>query len=168
MRGRPYWRPNLGEEFADEERDVLLALAKRGDEERHDVQTIEEVFAEVALGDLFFEVLVCGGDEAHIDTDGLRSADGREHLVVEGGEHFSLGLEAHVADFIEEERARVGAFEGTPLLKRTARLRAVTIAEEFGFDVIFGDGGAVEFYEDAVTTKAFGMDGASDEFLASA
>ena len=58
----------LGEEFADQERDVLLALAQRRHEERNDVEAVEEVFAEVALGDLLFEILVGGGDEADVDA----------------------------------------------------------------------------------------------------
>ena len=93
---------------------------------------------------------------------------GREHLVVEGAEHLGLGLEAHVADFVEEERSAVGAFEGAALLGWAAGLRAVTIAEEFGFDVVFGNGGAVELDEDAIAAQAFRVDGARDELLAGA
>ena len=47
-------------------------------------------------------------------------------------------------------------------------LRAVAIAEEFRFDVGFGDGGAVEFDEDAFAAIPFCVDGAGDEFLAGA
>ena len=60
---------------------------------------------------------------------------GREQLIVEGAEDFGLGLEAHVADFVEKEGAAVGAFEGAALLGRAAGLRAVTVAEELGLDV---------------------------------
>ena len=65
----------LGEEFAGEERNILLALAERRHKKRDNIEAVEEVFAEVALGDLFFEILVGGGDEAHVDAQGLRAAD---------------------------------------------------------------------------------------------
>ena len=45
---------------------------------------------------------------------------------------------------------------------------AVAVAEEFGLDEIFGDGGAVELDEGAVFAEGFGVHGASDEFFAGA
>ncbi len=72
----------LGEEFAGEERDVFLAIAQRRDVEGDDVEAVEEVFAEVAAGDLLFEVLVGGGDDAGVDVDGRGGADGVEALLV--------------------------------------------------------------------------------------
>ncbi len=44
----------------------------------------------------------------------------------------------------------------------------MTIAEELGFDVVLGDGGAVELNEHAVFAQAFGMHGARDELFAGA
>ncbi len=149
MRGRPYWRPNSARNSRASERNILLALAQRRHKERHDIEAIKEVFAEVALGDLLFEILVGRGDEAHVDAERLRAADGREQLVVEGAEHLGLRLEAHVAHFIEKERSAVGAFQGAALLGRAAGLRAVAIAEQFRFDVVFGNGSAIEFDKDA-------------------
>ena len=89
--------------------------------------------------------------------DGVGGADGVEALLVERAQDFGLGLQAHVADFVEEERAAVGALEGAALFGRACRRGAgdgaVAVAEEFGFDVVFGDGGAVEFDEDAVLAQ---------------
>src|SRR5579859_6654215 len=158
----------LGEEFAGEERDVLLAFAEGRHEKRNDVEAIEEVFAEVALGDFLFEILVGAGDEAHVDAKGLGAADRGEELIVECAEDLGLSLEAHVADFVKIERASIGTFEGAALFGRAAGLRAVAIAEELGLNVIFRDGGAVELDEDAVAAQALGVNGAGDEFLAGA
>ncbi len=72
----------LGEEFAGEKRDVFFAVAEWWDEERDDVEAVEEVFAEVAAGDLFFEVFVGGGDDAGVDVDGGGGSDGVEALLV--------------------------------------------------------------------------------------
>ena len=67
-RARPYSCAELGEEFAGEERDVFLAVAQGRDVEGDDVEAVEEVFAEVAAGDLLFEVFVGGGDDADVDV----------------------------------------------------------------------------------------------------
>ena len=156
----------LLQEFFDEERDVFLAVAQRRDKKRNDVETVEEVFAEVAAGDLFFEVFVGGGDDADIDVDGVGGADGEETLLVERAKNLGLRLEAHVADFVEEEGAAVGALEGAAFFGGAAGDGAVAIAEEFGFDVVLGDGGAVEFDERAILAQAFRVHGAADELFA--
>ncbi len=168
------------EEFADEGRDVLLAFAQGGHGKGDDVEAVEEVFAEVAFEDFLFEVFVGGGDDADVDADGLGASDGGKELFVEGAEDLGLSFEAHVANFIEEEGAAVGAFESASLLRgdacgggswralEGAGVGSVAVAEEFRLDVGLGDGGAVELDEDAVAAEAFGVDGAGDELFAGA
>ena len=63
-RGRPF-----SQELLDQQGNVLLAVAKRRNKKGDDVETVEEVFAKVAAGDLFFEILVGGGDDANVDVD---------------------------------------------------------------------------------------------------
>ncbi len=64
-------------------------------------------------------------------------------------------------------RSKVPRFSvGVPAGPR--RHGSVAVAEEFGFDVVFGDGGAVEFDEDAILAQGFGVHGAADEFFAGA
>ena len=82
-----------------------------------------------------------------------------------------MSLQAHVADFVEEEGAAVGALEGAAFfggLVGAAGAGAVAVAEEFGLDEVFGDGGAVELDEDAVAAQGLGVHGAGDEFFAGA
>ena len=161
----------LGEELFDEERDVFLAVAEGRNEEGDDIEAIEEVFAEVAVGDFFFEIFIGGGDDADVDVDGVGGADGEEALFVEGAEDLGLGFEAHVADLVEEEGAAVGALEGSLLFSRgrgSGGAGAVAVAEELGLDVVLGDGGAVELDEGAIAAEGFGVHGAADELFAGA
>src|SRR5215472_11738774 len=81
--GAAVFLPELGEELAREEGDVFFAVAQGRDEEGDHVEAVEEVFAEVAADDLFFEVLVGGGDDADVDVRGGGGADGVEALLVE-------------------------------------------------------------------------------------
>ena len=96
---------------------------------------------------------------------------GVEALFIEGAQHFGLGLEAHVADLVEEEGAAVGPLERAALFGGAAHAEwagSVAVAEEFGLDVVLGNRSAVELDEDAVVAQGFGVHGAADEFLAGA
>ena len=63
-------------------------------------------------------------------------------------------------------RSKVPRFSaGVPAGRRHG---SAAVAEEFGLDVVLGDGGAVELDEDAILAQAFGVHGAADEFLAGA
>src|SRR5207344_1135249 len=59
-------------------------------------------------------------------------------------QHFGLGLGAHVADFVEEDRPAVGLLELPHLLLGGAGERAFLVAEQLGLDQIFRNGGAVD------------------------
>src|SRR6266852_2734807 len=91
-----------------QDRNVFLAIAQRRNEEGNYVQAVEEILAEGAAGDFLFEIFICGGDDAHIYMESLIGADAFEALLFEDAEDFGLGAEAHVADFVEEERAAIG------------------------------------------------------------
>src|SRR3984885_16202162 len=119
----------LLEEFLDEQRNVFLAVAQGWDEKRDDVETIEEVFAEVAASDLIFEVFVGCGDNPNVNVDRVRCANREKALFVESAQDFGLGLETHVADFVEEEGSTVGAFEGPAFFCGAAGDGSVTVAE---------------------------------------
>src|ERR1700677_3164565 len=99
------------QELARQKRNILFAIPERRHKKRDDVKAIEEIFAKVAFGDLFLEILVGGSDDADIHAQGLGSAHWSEHLIVESAEDFGLRLEAHVADFVQVERSTIGALE---------------------------------------------------------
>jgi hypothetical protein len=142
-----------------------------GDEEGNDVEAVEEVFAEVAARDLLFQVLVGGGDDAHVNVYRLGSAYGEKALLVQCAQHAGLRLQAHVAHLVQEERATVGAFEGAAFLRWRARPSGdgpPAVAEEFRLDVVLGDGGTIQLDEDAVLAQALRVHGAADQLLACA
>ncbi len=158
----------LAQKFAHQQRNILLAFAQGRHKKRHHVEPVKEVFAEVALGNLLFEILVGRGDQSHIDAQRLRAADRREQLLVERRQHLGLRLQAHVADLVEKQRAAVGALQHAGLLGRPSGARTVAIAEQLRLDVILGNCRAVHLNEDAVAAQAFGVNGARDQSLARA
>src|SRR5258707_11130010 len=94
-----------------EERDVFFAFAQGWYEKRNHIEPVEKIFAKVAARYFFFQVFIGRGDHANVDGDGLIAAHWREALLLERAQHFRLRLQAHVADFVEEERASVRPLE---------------------------------------------------------
>jgi hypothetical protein len=170
--GRPYCCAELLQEFLDQQRNVFLAVAQRRHEERDHVEAVEEVFAEVAAGDLLFEVLVGGGDDAHVDVDGMDRADGEKRCSSSARSTLAwvfrlMSPTSSRKSVPPSARSKVPRFSaGAPAPGR--RAGAAAIAEELGLDVVLGDGGAVELDEDAVLAQALGVHGAADQLLAGA
>ena len=161
-------RAEFVEEVARQRGDVLRAVPQRGNEKRNDVKAIKEVLAKIAAIYFLFEILVRGGDDADIHAHGLIGAHWFEALLFENTQHFGLRAHAHVADFIEEQRAAVGFFELADLVLAGARETAFDMAEEFGLDQFFGDGGAIQFDEGAFAAEAGRVQCPGDEFFAGA
>ena len=70
-----------------------------------------EVFPEISLLDFFFQILVRGGNDSHVYINIGIPTDTGYLLFLQSSQHFGLGVEAHVTDFVEEERSPVGEFE---------------------------------------------------------
>src|SRR6266849_1325061 len=62
------------EEVLGEERNVLAALAQRGQRDRDHVEAIEEVFPEAALANQLLEVAIGRRDDPHVHRDRLGRA----------------------------------------------------------------------------------------------
>src|SRR6185437_13264482 len=104
---------------------------------------IEEVFAKVSASDLLFEILVGRGNQPDINCDRVTGSHRRKTLLVECSQHLGLRLQAHIANFIEEERASVRAFEGPSLLCAGAGNGGIAVSEQFRFDVVLRNRDAV-------------------------
>ena len=94
---------------------------KRREVELHDVQPMEQIFAEIAGGDGLHDVAVGRGDEPDIDPQFLRAADAGERAVFEKAQQLGLQRLAHVGDFIEKNRAAIGFLDAPQFLFRTRR-----------------------------------------------
>ena len=99
---------------------------------------------------------------------GSSSPTRSEAAFVQRAQHLGLRLQAHVADFVEEQRAAVGLLELAFLVGGRAGKRALAMAEQFALDQVFGNGGAVDLDEHGVLAQALRVDGARRQFLAGA
>src|SRR5713101_1620443 len=147
----------FSEEVARERGNVFAAVAERGNEKGNDVQAVEKVLTKRAAGDFLLEVFVGGGDDANVHGDGLAGADGFEALLLEDAKDFGLRAKAHVADFIEKERAAVGFLKLADFVVAGAGEAALDVAEKLGLDELLRNGGAIDFNEEAFGAQAGGV-----------
>ncbi len=158
----------VAEEMGDQHGDVVLAFAEGGHGDGDDVEAVEEVFAEAAVPDELVEVFVGGGEDADVDVDGEVVADTADFLFLEDAEEAALELGGHGPDLVEEEGAAVGVMEEAVLVGDRTGEGALAMAEEFGFEEVFGEGGTVDGDEGGVVAAGIVVEGAGDEFLAGA
>ena len=108
---RPYWPENSFRKWRARSGISSLRSRKRRHGKGNHVQAVEKVLAKISAGNFFFQVFVGRGDHAGVDGNGLVAAHGSEVLFFERAQNLRLRLQAHVADFVEEERSAVGLQE---------------------------------------------------------
>ncbi len=154
--------------MSHQHRNVLAPLAQRRQADADDVQAMVEVLAKTPVGDARLEVLVGGGDDAHVDVDLLEAADAVETAVRQYAKQSRLQIGRHVADLVEEQRAAVGLFEAADAAVLRAGEGALLVAEEFRLEQLCGNGRGVDGHEGLVAAAAGAIQGARHEFLAGA
>src|SRR3546814_2991743 len=107
-------------------------------------------------------------NDANIDAAHLAAADADDRPILQHAEQLDLHVEAHVADFVEEERAALARLEMADPARGGPGERAFFLAEKFGFDEVGGDGAAIDRRQDLAGADDFVVDGAGAEFLARA
>src|SRR6266481_1813057 len=158
----------LVQEMSGEDGDVLFAVTQRRHKEGNYVQAVEKILAEGAAGNLLLEILVCGGENANIHAESLAGADRLEALLFQNAQHLRLRAQAHVADFVEEERTAIGFFEFADLILSGAGEAALHVPKKFRFDQLLRDSGAVHLDKQAFAAQAGGMQGPRHELFARA
>ena len=83
--------------------------------DRHDVEAVEQILAEAAAPHLRGQIAVGRGDDADIDLDAAGTADPLEGLLLQHPHDLALGLERHVGDLVEQQRAAMGLLERADL-----------------------------------------------------
>ena len=116
--------------------DVVLALAQRRHLDRDDVEAVVQVLAELARLHHRRQVAVGRGDQPHVDAQRARAAQPLELVLLQHAQDLRLRARAHVADFVEEQRAAVGLFEAADALLVGAGERALLVSEQLGLEQV--------------------------------
>ncbi|MNX19999.1 hypothetical protein D3C86_499330 [compost metagenome] len=133
-----------------------------------DVEAVEQVFAKLAVGDPFLQILVGGGDDPHVHLHRLMAADPVELAIGQHPQQPGLDVEGHVAYFVEKQGAAVGLLETAVADVVGAGEGPLLMAEQLGFDEILRDGRHVEGDEILVGARAVLVQGMGDQLLAGA
>ena len=157
------------EEMLHQRLHVLGPLPERRHVEVDDAQPVQQVLAELAGGDELVQVAIGGGDHAHVDPR-LRvvGADRLDLAVLEKPQQQRLHAQAHLADFVEKQRAAMRELELAALVAVGAGEAALDVAEELRLEERFGDAGAVHRHERRQPAAGVAMDVARDHVLAHA
>ena len=97
--------------MAGQRRDILAALAQRRQAQSDNIQPMQQIFAEQALLNAFFQILMRRGDDANVGAQRCVTADAIVFAVSQHTQKSYLQIGWHVTNFIEEKRAAVGLLE---------------------------------------------------------
>ncbi|MDT4824412.1 hypothetical protein FQZ97_576590 [compost metagenome] len=156
------------DELVDQQRNVFHTLAQRRHLDGEYVEAVIEVFAEAAGLDHLLEVLVGGGDDAHIDVLRLVAAHALEGALLQHAQQLDLHRQRHVADLVEEQGAAVGQLEAPCPAGDGTGEGTLLVAEEFALQQLRRDGAAVDRYERRFAALGMVMQVARHHFLAGA
>jgi hypothetical protein len=139
---------NRARKYSMRSGNVLAPLAERRHFNMDNVDSVEEVLAELTQLDQFTEVAVGRRHDAHVR--GANSPLGADLLDFTGfqvTQQKSLHAQRHLADFVEEDRAVVGHLELAGFVPVGAREAALHMAEQLRFEQRFRNAGAVDGHE---------------------
>jgi len=104
-------------------------------------------------------------DDADVDLDRLGAADAVDLALLDGSEQLGLQAGIHFADFVEQQGTAIGFFELADTPGDGAGKGALLMTEQFRFQQVFRNGGAVHRDERLVVAQGFAMDIAGQHFL---
>ena len=148
--------------------DVLAPLAQGGQLDADDVQAVEQVLAKAPLAHQHLQVLVRGGNDAHIGTDGGVPAHAVKAALGQHAQQARLRLEWHVANLIEKQRAALGLLKAALALGGGPGEGTALVAEQFGLDQVARDGRHVQRNKGRGAARAVAVQGLGDQLFAGA
>src|SRR5712664_1376569 len=150
-----------------QQQNVVLPFAKRGNLDREYVQPVVEVRAKCPVCNGGLQIAISCRNYADIDLDRLRAADTFEFTFLQHPQECNLSVQRQLADFVQENGSSARQFKSTePALHRPGE-RALFVAKEFGRNQRWGKSSAVHAHERALRPTRSLMDGAGDQFLTS-
>jgi hypothetical protein len=158
----------LGDEVSDQRGEVLEALPQRRQRQLDDVEAVQEVAAQRAVGDPRLDVLVGGGDHPQVDGHGAVAAEDVDDVLLQHAQQLGLERERELDDLVEEEGAAGGLTEAAGAVAQGAGEGAAHVAEQLRLEQLARDGRAIDGDEGAVGAAAAGVDPSRDQLLAGA
>ena len=106
--------------------DLVAALPERRHRDLDHLEPVVQVLAELAAQHHPFEIAIGGGHDADVGVDRLVAPELGELRVLEDVQQLGLERGLHLADLVEEDRARVRLLELADPRRRRAGERALS------------------------------------------
>src|SRR6185295_20289020 len=111
-------------------RNITGPFPQRRDADRKHREAEVQVLAELLRRNRGLQLLVGGGDDAHVDVQRLRTADTLESFLFERAQDLRLKAERQIADLVQEQRSAMRQLEASRLPCGCAREGAFLMAEQ--------------------------------------
>src|SRR4051812_48658890 len=134
----------LCDEMLCQQRQVVFPLAQRWQLNRDDVQAIKEVFAQDAIEDSFFRVLVRRGEKSHVNWNLLRAAESSDGAFLKHAQKFRLKKRRHLCYLVQQKRSAIGQLETSLPSGGRACKCAFLVTEQLALHQSLWNGGAVD------------------------
>jgi hypothetical protein len=93
------------EEVCHQGRHVVRTISQGRHSNLNDVDAIQEVLSEPAIGDERVEIAMCGGHDADVDRNGCLGTQRLNLSFLEHTQELALQGSGHIADLVEKDRA---------------------------------------------------------------
>src|SRR5579863_6998135 len=134
----------LPEEMRHQERKIFPTVTQRRKEDRENFQPIEQIVPKTPGGDFRVEVLICGGNHAHVGANCFVTTHALKLLLLKQSQQFWLCRQRHVADFVQKQRSLVGLLELADASAVSTGEGSLLVPEQFAFEQSFRNGGAID------------------------
>ena len=131
-------------------------------------QSKVEIAAKASVDHVPLQIAIRGGDHPHVDLDGLGAADALERMPFQHAQELGLNGRAHLADFVEHQRALVRGLELADLALGGTGEGPLLVAEQLAGQQAPRQGGAVQADERPLAARTGKMDRPRDQLLADA
>src|SRR5947209_4423540 len=105
---------------------------------------MKQVLAKLVLPDGFYDVAVGGGDEPDVHSQLLVSPHVCERAVFEETQQFRLQWPAHIANFIQENRAAIRFLDPASFLFHRSGKGPLLVPEQFAFQQSLRNGRTID------------------------
>ena len=121
-----------------------MAFTERLQCDRENIQAVIQIHTERSVLDHLFKGPVRGGNHTDVEFNVMGSAQATDGSVLQYPQNLHLNFERQFPDFIQKQRATVGLFKDTGMLRLGIGKSAFFITEQLAFDNRLGEGRAVD------------------------
>src|SRR5580698_784502 len=152
--------------MANEQRNILPALAQAGDTQAQHIETKVKIAPERALHHSLFEIAVRCCEDTDVDRNAASAAYRPNFLLLDGSQHFRLQIDGKFSDFVKEDSPTFGHGHQSVLGLIRSRESTLHVAEKLALDQSRNERSAVDWNKWLVAEWTGIMNRAGDHFLA--